>query len=707
MEHTTSQPIEDAATARRYELIVVLVTALIYLGCLISPPTLMDDVDAVQAQIARTMLESGDWVTARLDGVKYLEKSPLIYWMMAASYAVFGVHDWSARIPVALSSVFLAWLVFRMGLWAFSARVGLYSGMVIGSCIGLFLFTRIQIPDVTLTATIALALWSFLRALDEEETQSRNWAWLMCAAMAVGLLLKGLIALLFPLAAGFLYLVFTKQIFSKIAWARLYPFSGILIALAIALPWHILATLQNPPHIDLTFRADPKPFSTADYRGFFWFYFMNEHVLRFLNRRWPIDYNTVPRALFWGFHLLWLFPWSAFIGGIFTLSFKPDTRAGRMRFLCLCWIGFILVFFTFSTTQEYYSMPCYPALALLLGCAMAEWKTPARFGRWALIGVTALAATAIAGILIYVRNLPATGDISRALSSNPDAYTLSLGHMEDLTLDSFAYLRLPLVIAGVAFLIGLVASIRWTGTRLYLGLATMMIVFFHAARIAMITFDPYLASKPLADAILAGPPGELIVDNQYYAFSSVFFHTNKTALLLNGRVNNLEYGSYAPGAPQVFIDEAQFAAKWSGADRYYLCVEQPRLAAIEKLVGRDSMYLVKESGGKLVYTNQAIRKYFRHIGASPATVGQALAYTSLRGGPKARNSLSFRRAYTELRLNVPQFSHDRSLSVERVPRPAIGRPRPAFAFAPDGKHRPGDRPADPGVRHTKLSDIEL
>ena len=565
----------------------------------------MDDVDAVQAQIARTMLDSGNWVTARLDGVKYLEKSPLIYWMMAASYAVFGVHDWSARIPVALSSVFLAWLVFRMGLWAFSARVGLYSGLVVGTCIGLFLFTRIQIPDVTLTATIALALWSFLRALDEQELTPRNWAWLMCAAMATGLLLKGLIALLFPLAAGLLFLLFSRQLFVKRTWQRLHPITGTLIALAIAAPWHVLATLQNPPYFDLTFRAEPKPFSTADYRGFFWFYFMNEHVLRFLNRRWPIDYNTVPRALFWIFHLLWLFPWSAFIGGLATLSYKPDTRAGRMRLLCLCWIGFVLVFFTFSTTQEYYSMPCYPALALLLGCAMADWKAPARYGRWALTTLTGLAAVAIAAILVYVRNLPSTGDISRALTSNPDAYTLSLGHMEDLTLDSFAYLRLPLVIAGIAFLIGLYAALRWTSTKLVFGLATMMVVFFHAARIAMITFDPYLASKPLADAILAAPAGELIIDNQYYSFSSIFFHTNRTALLLNGRVNNLEYGSYAPGAAQVFIDDAQFATRWASAQRYYLCVELPRVVAIEKLVGRQSMLLIKESGGKFVYSNHA------------------------------------------------------------------------------------------------------
>ena len=91
----------------------MLVAAAVYLGCIISPPSLMDDVDAVQAQIARNMLTSGDWVTARLDGVVYLEKAPLIYWTMAVAYTIFGVHDWVARIPIALSAIALCWLTAR------------------------------------------------------------------------------------------------------------------------------------------------------------------------------------------------------------------------------------------------------------------------------------------------------------------------------------------------------------------------------------------------------------------------------------------------------------------------------------------------------------------------------------------------------------------------------------------------------------------
>lgn len=562
----------------------------------------MDDVDAVQAQISRNMLDSGDWVSARLDGVKYLEKSPLKYWAIAISYEIFGVHDWSARIPVALSAVILAWLTFRIGVWAFSLRAGLYAGLVISTSIGLWLFTRIQIPDVTVTATMALAMWALLRALDPEETRPRLWAAVMAAAMGTGLLLKGLIAALFPVAGGLLYLVFAGEIAKKETWRKLHIWSGLLIALLIAAPWHVLATLRNPPYFDWTMSSGP-----GNWRGFFWFYFMNEHVLRFLNLRYPRDYNTVPRLYFWLFHLLWLFPWSVYFPATWKLSYKPVDRAGRTRLMCLCFTGFLLVFFTFSSTQEYYSMPCYPSLALLLGSALSEESTAAwrKRGQQVLGVITTLALVAILFLLAKTWNLPTPGDISQALTQNPDLYTLSLGHMGDLTISSFAYLRLPLMVAGVAFLIG--ARSAWRGS--IGGAAVMMVLFFHAARLALITFDPYLASRPLAEALNKAPHGKLILDDQYYAFSSIVFYAEayhgERVLLLNGRINNLEYGSNAPDAPQdVFIDDEGFKQRWLTPGRYYICIEKPQVERIAKLVGRDHLHTLIESGGKFVLSNQ-------------------------------------------------------------------------------------------------------
>lgn len=586
---------------RNRALIVMAVAALIYGVTLLAPPHLMDDVDAVQAQIARNMLDSGDWVTARLDGIAYLEKSPLKYWMIAVSYMIFGVSDTAARLPVVLSILALCWLVAKMGEWAFEGKAGFYAGLALSTSIGLFLFTRILIPDVILTGTIALALWAMMRALDEDESRPRLWAAVMAVSMGTGLLLKGLIALVFPLAAGGLWLLLTGQLLVRRTWQRLRPFSGTALILLVAAPWHIIATLRNPPYFDFSMEAGP-----GQYRGFFWFYFFNEHILRFLNRRWPRDYNTVPRHLFWLFHLLWFFPWSAYFPRLAKLSYRGTDRASRLRLLCLCWAGFILVFFSFSTTQEYYSLPAYPAFALLLGSAMADDSRWIRIGTRVVGVIASLALAAILFILVNVWGVPAPGDISNALTQNPELYTLSLGHMGDLTLKSFAYLRLPLILAGIAFAIGAIAAFLLRGRWTYFGLAAMMVLFLNAARIAMTTFDPYLSSQPLAQALKTAPPGRVIFDNQYYAFSSVYFYADlKQVLLLNGRVNNLEYGSYAPSAPDVFIDDNRFAELWRESERSYLLVEKPAVPRIESLAGKESLHLVKESGGKFLYTNHA------------------------------------------------------------------------------------------------------
>jgi len=562
----------------------------------------MDDVDAVQAQIARNMLNSGDWVTARIDGIAYLEKAPLIYWLIAISYEIFGVHDWVARIPVVASALALAWLTAAFGVWAFGKRAGLYAGLCISTCIGLFLFTRILIPDVMVTLCMALSMWSFLRAIDEFEPNPRWWAFTLAVTMGVSLLLKSLIGVLFPAATALVYLAITRQLFERKVWKRLHVWTGAAVVLMIALPWHVLATLRNPPYFDFSLRSAP-----GEYHGFLWFFFMNEQVLRFLNLRYPRDYNTMPRALFWLLHLVWLFPWSVYFPAVTRLSFRPLDRAGRTRLLALCWTGFILVFFTFSTTQEYYSMPCYPALALLLGSAMAAGGNWIKWGTRALAAVLLAAATASATSFFLVRNMPAPGDISSALKLNPGAYTLSLGHIEDLTLASFAYLRTPLLAAAVAFLIGALGTMWLKGGRAFFAAAVMTVLFFQAARMALVVFDPYMSSRPLAEAINHAPPGKLIVDHHYYTFSSVFFYTGRDAPLLNGRINNLVYGSYAPGAPNIFLDDGQWKAMWLGAARCYLVASRSAVPRLEALVGRERLVVVAESGGKVLLSNQPVR----------------------------------------------------------------------------------------------------
>lgn len=251
-------------------------------------------------------------------------------------------------------------------------------------------------------------------------------------------------------------------------------------------------------------------------------------------------------------------------------------------------------------------MPIYPALALLIGSAIAEGKW-VKAGTRVLIVASAILFAGLGTVLALVARMPAPGDIAQALVQHPEMYTLSLGHMGDLTLSAFAYLKAPLALAVIAFgfcAIGLWCTRRCVpGTVAVLGIA--MIVFFQAARMALIGFDAYLGSYPLAERLEQAPPGQLIECDAYYAFSSVFFYTNRTALLWDGRKDNLEYGSYAPNAPRVFIDDSGFAARWQSKDRFYLLVYGIDLPRLESLVGKSNLHVVAESSGNYLLTNQS------------------------------------------------------------------------------------------------------
>src|SRR6267154_6361637 len=253
-------------------------------------------------------------------------------------------------------------------------------------------------------------------------------------------------------------------------------------------------------------------------------------------------------------------------------------------------------------------MPIYPALALLLGSTMASTATRVRAGTRILLSVSISIFAALSFILLMVWRLPATGDISQALMQHPEMYTLSMGHMGDLTLNAFAYLKLPLAVATLAFATIAAGLAVWRNNigRTVMVVAIGMIIFFQAARLALVRFDGYLGSYPLAQSLMKSPPGQLVEANSYYAFSSVFFYTGRTALLLNGRNNNLEYGSYAPGAPHVFIDEAKFSELWQGPSRCYLLAYGSEKARLENLVGVANLHVVAENAGNYLFTNLTI-----------------------------------------------------------------------------------------------------
>ena len=544
------------------------------------------------------MLESGDWVTSRLNGVPYFDKPPGQVWLIATSYAVFGVHDWSTRLPMALASIAFCWLCMRTARWAFGNLAGLYAGLGLATCCGLFLFTRVRIPDVYLGCTSLLVLDCFLRAQESDELRARNLIRVAGGALGVGLLFKGLVAVVLPLGAIAIYCLLGGARTRSVPWRRLGLPGALAIAGIVAAPWHVLAALRNPPLLEFGLDSGP-----GMYRGFLWRYLVNEHLLRYLGLRHPADYDRVPLIWFWAGHLAWLFPWSGLLAGVGHLEFRSTSTAGRTRLLMLCFCGFTLLFFSASTTQEYYTLPMYgPATMLLASVAVSSPKRLDAALR-AAAAVYSAALLAGAGILFAVRDHPAEGDISAALTNNPDAYTLSLGHFSDLTLGAFAYLREPLALAVAAFAIGAVGGWLLPRRTALAAVACAAVLTVHAAHRAMATFSPYLSSRALADAYLESAPGQLVLDHEYYAFSSVAHYANQQVLLLNGRKNNIEYGSNAPGAPDVFLDDEGLAALWKRNKPVYLATYSTDQRRFESLLGPGRVQAVATSGGKVLLAN--------------------------------------------------------------------------------------------------------
>ncbi|MGZ4899009.1 MAG: ArnT family glycosyltransferase [Candidatus Angelobacter sp.] len=603
--------------------LIVLVWAVIYLGSLFQPP-LMDDADTVHAEAAREMVEHNDWVTLKInDGFRYLEKAPLMYWCVAASFKVFGVHDWSARLPIALGVLALLLVVYRIGRRFYGDEGGLYAALALATGFGPFIYTRFMIPEMLVALWLAMGFDFFLTSLEQSERgqmPSLLVCWGLAATMALNVLTKGLIGLVFPIGTIFLYLLLTKNLRHLL---RLRLLSSFLVFLVISAPWHLLAGLRNP--------------AQGDARGFFWFYFVNEHFLRFLKKRYPADYDTVPLWLFWGLMLVWLMPWTAFIVQavrqvpVKLAAFRAGLSAQQRATLVFAlWPLLILLFFSFSSRQEYYVLPGLPGVALMLGGWLAREsasthdspeRRSGRISSTVLVVVGVAICVVCVGLAWKAQTPPPNYDIAELLKKNPQDYALSFGHILDLTPQAMGAFKIPLLATGFAFALGTISSlILRRGNHAFaanLVLTFMTAVLLYAAHQGLVIFSPVLSSKVLAQAIESHwKPGAIIEDNgDYEAASSVNYYTHRQIRILNGRCNNIWYGSRFPDAAPVFDNNASFERLWRGKNTVFLLTDakaRPSSEVSEECPQRDRLpdYVEKDGacelakwGGKLVLTN--------------------------------------------------------------------------------------------------------
>ncbi|MEO6802432.1 MAG: phospholipid carrier-dependent glycosyltransferase, partial [Granulicella sp.] len=576
----------------RNRLILLACWFAFYASFTLFVPPLLDDADSVHAEVAREMILRHDWVTLYANGIRYLEKAPLLYWSMAASFKLFGVSTAAARLPLSLTVLALALVAEAFARRAFhSARAGLYAGLILLSSFGIFIFSRILIPDVAVCLWLTLAIFCFWKT-EQAEVPSRLACYGFAACCALNVLTKGLIGIVFPVAIVVCYLLLTRNVprgTFRETWSRLrqlHPLENLAIFFAIAVPWHVLIALANPTqgnpgHLAFANGHWTVPLPTdGNVHGWAWFYFVNEQVLRYLNLRVPRDYDTVPLLLFWGLLLVWLMPWSVYLFHSLSRIRLRRVLDDRERSLLLLgvWAAVPMLFFSFSTRQEYYVLPSIPAFALLIAAWLNEdatvvvvlkqtegkregpglsratlehlkaTETPLESTRgpfnlrvegsstgaaWVLF-VLATIASGAALFFAFAGTKPAADmDLASLLQQNPGDYALSFGHFLDLNRAAMGMFRVPLLLTAVALFVSTLANLmlrrRGKAHAANLVLAAGSFGFLLAAHLGLQIFSPVLTSRQLAAAIAPQlqPQDLVVIHGEYEAASTLGFYLHR------------------------------------------------------------------------------------------------------------------------------------------------------------------------------------
>jgi 4-amino-4-deoxy-L-arabinose transferase-like glycosyltransferase len=505
-------------------------------------PALYDPHESLYAEIAREMLVRGDWLTPHLNATRYLDKPPLFYWLIGLSYKALGISEFSARVPVAMAGLAGVLVTWGIGRRLCDGRLGFVAGLVLTASIGYFVFSRQLLPDMVLSCFTTLSFYCALRSFAPARSQ-RLWGLLFYVSLALAVLTKGFLGL-FPLVVVVVYLMLISRLRILRAMAPLWG-GGLFIMLTA--PWHLIIAWQN--------------------EGYLWHYVMNEHLLRFLGQRDPVDYISLPLPIFVLVLFLWLLPWSPYLAlilpiGLFQHKKELPPEAQGTLFLWL-WAGAVLIFFATSRARlPQYSLPAMPALALLIGKSLDDRFRGhvASSGGLALATAVSLLMPAFALLLIpaYIDRYHHVGLTDQTALLIRMVFGLMMGG-SGLALLGFCRRR---------WLVGL------------LGLALGMLAAFPFVHQVLVVLEPLRSSKALVALISAdhglGKPIVLELEKdqpfEYEAIAGLVFYTRQPVDLL--RLKNPPKPSLPLKPRERFLlNEGEFHQLWSSGDRVYLVTD--------------------------------------------------------------------------------------------------------------------------------------
>jgi 4-amino-4-deoxy-L-arabinose transferase-like glycosyltransferase len=565
--------------------VAVVAAALYFIGLGAAP--FVDPPEGFHAEIGREMGAGHDWVTPRLNGVRYFDKPPLLYWLMSASFAVAGPTPAAGRFWSALAAVGCAAVTAWLGMLLGGPRMGLLAGLMVAANMGFFLFGRFVKPDLVFILFLTLAYAGFTLAY-----LGRGW-WalaLFYAALGGATLAKDILGAAGPVVVVAAFLLLTRER----PWSAWFPWWGVLLFAVIVVPWYGLVEVRN--------------------RGFLWYTIVDNHVLNFVRQRiFPDEDVPLGSLEFLVVTILAFLPWVAAVPWALARVFRPPwpTAVHRLWLLFGLWVVVVIGFFTLSPFKlPHYGLPAIPAFALL---AARVWEEAIAGSPGAVSSRTLLvpplllfAAVAVAFGLAWADRLPIPPAAMSAVDVTARNFAARGQRVTQGALEPF----LP-VLAGsfVVFALGTVGMAVAVARRAAgLGAAVAfgaVIAFLPLAGEGMAEFARIRSAQPIAEALVKrlGPADLVIHEGTLENSGSVLLALDRPVRVVDGLQSNLAFGATFPEARGVFWDTARLQAAWQEPGRRFLISVVGRRHSVVHALPPGSVHLIAEAGGRRLYSN--------------------------------------------------------------------------------------------------------
>ncbi len=548
----------------------LLLTGIVYLASTTSR-AVTDYDEGYYVQPALHMVQSGDWVTPYADGIRFLEKPPLLYWVTAASFKVFGINEFALRLPTALAVIALVWIVVLIVRLLGDEQAVLPAGLATAFSAGTYLFTRETLHDIWLVLFLALSIYAFLKwYLDP--LRSLGPALLFYAAMAGAFMCKSLIGVAFPVGIVTVFFLISREC-PRLKTLHLLPGTGVFLLLTV--PWHWLAAIQN--------------------RGFLEFFFLEEQILRFLGRRELPVLWSVPLWLFWVLILVWFFPWTAFLPAAISANRRPGDGNRRILVrIAAAWALVVLGFFSITSRLEHYAFPALPALAVFIAGAV-KWNDKGRAMLWAyrglaLFGLLVFVLGVSAGIWIAAGNgieYAATGTANRLAETD---FSILAEMPPAILTNLFKPAAVTVFAMAAGFGIALWFQTHRRCIQALITVAAVMAVICGMTHWSLNICEDMISSKKFGIAIArdARPGDRVVVVGDYESANSLNFYQPLRVEVVEGRAYALMPGMKFPDSPRVVLTLDEFQSAWHSTDRVFALVPESRIESL-KLDGHEMM----------------------------------------------------------------------------------------------------------------------